>query len=296
MLLLKLSICFLSLVARSTLTAALNITIASQVEAPGLIFVALVTNSTDPDSLITHLFNVSNSVNTSLPSHAIGNAGARSQSDLNRTFTFNLPWLPEGGGWVITVQLLTQPGGGGTQLGPIFATSNTFSVIRAPQPESPKAATASSRTSFSAAAIELTIGGVVIIAAIAGWLIIRARRGSRKRSLSSAEDGRSRGPEPRASAASLDSLPEKAAWNGVAADRTAQIWGIGFTGAGSLTIVLIISVHLRLLSPSTAFFIMPVIILVMYLVLPSIVLIPSLKMFLVSVFILLGFVIVIWEA
>ncbi|KAJ6462068.1 hypothetical protein C8R45DRAFT_1080678 [Mycena sanguinolenta] len=214
MFLFKLSLCFLSLVAHSTLTAALNITVSSpQVEAPGPISLALATDPTDPDPLTSHLFNVSNSVNTSFPSYIIGSEAARSQFALNGTSKFNLPALPEGGGWVITVQLETQTGSGGTQLGPVIATSNTFSVTPAPQPKSTQAATASSRESFPAAAVGLTIGGIVIVAAIAGWLIIRVRRGSRKRSLSSIEDGPSGGPELGASAASLNSLPEKAAWS-----------------------------------------------------------------------------------
>lgn len=149
---------FLSLVAHSKLTAALSITVPSQVvEAPGPISFNFTTEPTDPDSvpLITHLFNVSNSVNTSFLSYVIGSEAARAgdQFLLNGTTTFNLPPLPEGcvliclfydcllmwlassGGWVITLQLLTQTGGtsGGQQLSPILATSNTFSVTPAPK-------------------------------------------------------------------------------------------------------------------------------------------------------------------
>ncbi|KAJ7215553.1 hypothetical protein GGX14DRAFT_562768 [Mycena pura] len=241
MLLLKLSLCFLSLVAHSTLTAALNITVSSQfVEAPGPISFALATDPTDPDPQITHMFNVSNSVNTSFPSYIIGSNAAISQFALNGTAKFNLPPLPESGGWVITVQLSTPTGGGGSpELGPIIATSNTFSVTPGPQPKrfvehvhlipqiprqltqlhpahSTQAATGSPRKPISAAVLALTIGGIVIVVAIAGWLVIPGCRWriSRKRSLPSIiEEGRSRGPEPRASAAPSDSLPEKAPWS-----------------------------------------------------------------------------------
>lgn len=218
MLLLKLSLCFLSLVAHSTLTAALNITVSSQfVEAPGPISFALATDPTDPDPQITHMFNVSNSVNTSFPSYIIGSNAAISQFALNGTAKFNLPPLPESGGWVITVQLSTPTGGGGSpELGPIIATSNTFSVTPGPQPKSTQAATGSPRKPISAAVLGLTIGGIVIVVAIAGWLVIPGCRWriSRKRSLPSIiEEGRSRGLEPRASAAPSDSLPEKAPRN-----------------------------------------------------------------------------------
>ncbi|KAJ7089391.1 hypothetical protein C8R44DRAFT_958086 [Mycena epipterygia] len=207
------------------LTSALNITVASQLKAPGPILLQLATDPTDPDPSAECWFFVSNSVNISFPPYAMGwegvNMQVQSALDPHSNSTFNLPPLPEGGGWVITTWIFsggTGPAPAGLQNDPkaqegtIIGTSNAFSVTPGPQPKSTEAV--SSRKSFPVGAIVgLSIRGVVIIAAIAGLIIIRRRSGSTRRSPSSVEDGRLRDPAPWASTASLDSLPEKAPWD-----------------------------------------------------------------------------------
>ncbi|KAJ7500831.1 hypothetical protein B0H11DRAFT_767721 [Mycena galericulata] len=223
----KLSLCLLTLVARSTLTSALNITVSSQPEAPGPILIQLATDPTDPPPGAPRLFNLSNSVNTSFPPLTLGavaiNTHVISSFPPNFNFTGNLPPLPESDGWVITAWIFDDTtGSGGTGPVPaqlqndpetIIGTSNTFSVTPGPQPKSTDAAIVSPRKSFPVGAIVgLSIGGAVLVAAIAGLTIIWRRRRSARRSPSNVEDGRLRGPAPWASTGSLDSLPEKAPW------------------------------------------------------------------------------------
>ncbi|KAJ7500834.1 hypothetical protein B0H11DRAFT_2225219 [Mycena galericulata] len=228
MLLFKLSLCLLSLAARSTLTYALNITVSPQLEAPGPILIQLATDPTDPPPGAERLFNLSNSLNTSFPPYTLGGVGinthVQSSFPANLNFTPNLPPLPESDGWVITAWIFDNTtGSGGTgsvPAGPqndlpgiIIGTSNTFSVTPGPQPKSTEAAIGSSRKSFPVGAIVgLSIGGVVLVAAFARLTIIWRRRRSTRRSPSNVEDGRLRGPAPWASTGSLDSLPEKASW------------------------------------------------------------------------------------
>ncbi|KAJ7844800.1 hypothetical protein B0H13DRAFT_2364029 [Mycena leptocephala] len=208
MLLLKLSLCLLSLVARSTLTSALNITVlASQLKAPGPIDLELDPDSANPEA--SAFFSVSSSINASFPPHLLGDVFVNPQIlpalEPHMNFTFQLPSLPEGGGWIIIAQPDT---GNPLQELPIIGTSNTFSVTPGPQPKSTESATASVRKSLPIGAIVgLCIGGVVIVAAIAGLIIVLRRRGSTRPS--SVDDG---GPAPWVSTASLASLPEKAPW------------------------------------------------------------------------------------
>ncbi|KAJ7247947.1 hypothetical protein C8J57DRAFT_1358526, partial [Mycena rebaudengoi] len=202
----------LSLVARSTLTSALNITVlASQLEAPGPITLELDPDPANPEAAA--VFFVSSSVNASFPPKFIGLAGVNTQIlpafEPHMNFTFNLPSLPESGGWIITARrdVVTNP----PEERPIIGTSKTFSVTPGPQPKSTESATASVRKLFPIGAIVgLCIGGVVIVAAIAGLILVLRRRGSTRPS--SVEDGRLRGLAPWASTAPLDSLPEKAPW------------------------------------------------------------------------------------
>ncbi|KAJ6540604.1 hypothetical protein B0H19DRAFT_1175929 [Mycena capillaripes] len=218
MLLFKLSLCLLSLVARSMLTSALNITVlGSQIKAPGPINLELDPDPANPEA--GAVFFLSSSVNASFPPTLLGSAGVNTQIlpafEPHMNFTFNLPSLPESGGWVITAR--QDPAPNPPQEGPIIGTSNTFSVIPGPQPKSTESATASVRKSFPVGAIVgLCIGGVVIVAAIAGLIIVLRRRGSTRPS--SVEDGRLRGPAPWASTASSDSLPQKAPW--IESERT----------------------------------------------------------------------------
>ncbi|KAF8215403.1 hypothetical protein K438DRAFT_1749442 [Mycena galopus ATCC 62051] len=212
MLLFKLSLCLLSLVARLTPTSALNITVlASQLEAPGPITFELDPDPTNPESVA--VFYVSSSVNASFPLEFVSLAFVNTQIlpafEPHTNFTFNLPSLPESGGWIITARPDTDTNP--PEERPIIGTSNIFSVTPGPQPKSTGSATASVRKSFPIGAIVgLCIGSVVIFAAIARLIIVLRRRGSTRPSR--VEDGRLRGPAPWASTASLDSLPEKAPW------------------------------------------------------------------------------------
>ncbi|KAJ7321304.1 hypothetical protein DFH08DRAFT_889518 [Mycena albidolilacea] len=212
MLLFKLSLCLLSLVARFTLTSALNITVlASQLEAPGPITFELNPDPANPET--GAVFFVSSSVNASFPPKLIGLASVNTQFlpgfESHTNLSFNLPSLPESGGWIITARHDT--GTNPAEERPIIGTSNPFSVTPGPQPKITESSTASVRKSFPIGAIVgLCIGGVVIVAAIAGLIIVLRRRGSTRPS--SVEDGQFRGPAPWASTASLDSLPEKAPW------------------------------------------------------------------------------------
>ncbi|KAJ7261579.1 hypothetical protein C8J57DRAFT_1336567, partial [Mycena rebaudengoi] len=197
MLLFKLSLYLLSLVARSTLTSALNITVLeSQLEAPGPITLELDPDPANPEA--GAVFFISSSVNASFPPKLLGLAGVNTQIlpafEPHMNFTFNLPLLPESGEWIITAR--RDAGTSPPEERPIIGTSKTFSVTPGLQPKSMESATASVRKLFP-------IGAIV-------GLCIGVRRGSTRPS--SVEDGRLRGLAPWASNASLDSLPEKAPW------------------------------------------------------------------------------------
>jgi hypothetical protein len=83
-------------VARSALASGMNMTVPSQLEAPGPITIQLAIDPTAPVPGAN--FFVSNSVNSSVPPSLLGSAGVnvKLQDGIRGNMTFYLPQLPAG--------------------------------------------------------------------------------------------------------------------------------------------------------------------------------------------------------
>ncbi|KAJ7710616.1 hypothetical protein B0H17DRAFT_1027435 [Mycena rosella] len=116
-------LCSLALVARSTTTLALNITVPSLVGTPTPPM-AIYTVSQPGDPTGDRFYSVSNSLNSTLPRYNL----TPTFKD-NSTVDLAFPFLPDGDGWVLKASLSFNSSN-------FIGTSNTFTVENVP-PETP---------------------------------------------------------------------------------------------------------------------------------------------------------------